>query len=200
MCPELAGANLQTENAWPWPRRLVTSDPPRLIDGFRHFHPAARSFSGYHTPYRASSSRLDHTLVFPAASELFAPTSATKRPTTSRSHTPLRSPPWPFSETPATKRKFVRKLTEQEDSKHHDSLAPLAKWCESTLPRFDSLSSADIERFTDAVLEEVATSYHTITASSQPTPPALVKKLKAYLNSLPPPPASILLTPLPLTH
>ena len=69
-------------------------------------------------------------------------------------------PPHPFSETPTTKRKVFHKLTERERSKHHDSLAPLARWCESTLPRFESLSSADIELFTDVVLEEVATSYH----------------------------------------
>ena len=61
---------------------------------------------------------------------------------------------------------------------------PLAKWCESTLPRFDSLSSADIERFTDE--EEVATSYHTITAPPHPPSSALVKKIKASLISLPP--------------
>ena len=67
------------------------------------------------------------------------------------------------------------------------SLRPLAKWCESTLRRLDSLSSADIERFTDAVLEEVATSYHTITAPSHPTSSALVKKIKASLNFLSPP-------------
>ena len=78
-------------------------------------------------------------------------------------------PPHPFTEAPTTKRKVFRKLTERERSKHHDSLAPLARWCESTLPRFESLSSADIELFTDVVLEEVATSYHSITTPSRPT-------------------------------
>ena len=77
MCLELDGANLQTDNGWPWLRRRVTSDPPRLIDTLRHFHPSERSFSRYPTPYRASSSRLDHILLSPAASEFFAPTSAT---------------------------------------------------------------------------------------------------------------------------
>ena len=33
----------------------------------------------------------------------------------------------------------------------------------------------------------MANSYHTITAPSHPTSPALVKKIKASLNSLPPP-------------
>ena len=102
-------------------------------------------------------------------------------------HVHLSSPPHPFSETPTTKRKVFRKLTERERSKHHDSLAPLARWCESTLPRFESLSSADIELFTDVVLEEVATSYHNITAPSHPTSSALVKKIKASLQTLPPP-------------
>ena len=37
------------------------------------------------------------------------------------------------------------------------------------------------------MLEEVATSYHTITAPSHPTSSALVKNVKASLNSLPPP-------------
>ena len=37
------------------------------------------------------------------------------------------------------------------------------------------------------MLEEVATSYHTITAPSHPTSSALVKIIKASLNSLPPP-------------
>ena len=37
------------------------------------------------------------------------------------------------------------------------------------------------------MLEEVATSYHTITAPSHPTSSALVRKIKASLNSLPPP-------------
>ena len=78
MCPELDGANLQTDNEWPWLRRQVTSDPLRLTDTFRHFHPTERSFSRYPTPYRASSSRLDHILLSPAASEFFAPTSATQ--------------------------------------------------------------------------------------------------------------------------
>ena len=73
MCPELDGANPQTDNEWPWLRRQVSSDPPRLIDTFRHFHPIERSFSRYPTPYRASSSRLDHILLSPAASEYFAP-------------------------------------------------------------------------------------------------------------------------------
>ena len=50
-----------------------------------------------------------------------------------------------------------------------------------------SLSSADIELFTDVVLEEVATSYHNITTPSHPISSALVKKIKASLHSLPPP-------------
>ena len=37
------------------------------------------------------------------------------------------------------------------------------------------------------MLEEVATSYHTMTTPSHPTSSALVKKIKASLNSLPPP-------------
>ena len=78
-------------------------------------------------------------------------------------------------------------MTERERSKHHASLAPLARWCESTLPRFESLSSADIQLFTDVVLEEVATSYHNITTPSHPTSSALVKKIKASLQTLPPP-------------
>ena len=192
MCPELDGANLQTNNEWPWLRRLVTSDLPRLIDTFGHFHQAARSFSRYPTPYRASSSRLDHILISLAASESFSPTSATIQTDdkTSDHHSVTYTsqvPPHPFSETPTTKRNVFRKLTERDRSTHHDSLAPLAKWCESTLRHFNSLSSTDIELFTDAVLEEVATSYHTITAPSQPTSSALVKKIKVSLNSLPPP-------------
>ena len=190
MCPELDGVNLQTDNEWPWLRRQVTSDPPRLIDTFRHFHPTERSPSQYPTPYRASSSRLDNILLSPAASEFFAPRSATMQTDDKTSdHHPItytsQVPPHPFSETPTTKRKAFRKLTERERSKHHDSLAPLAGWCESTLPRFESLSSADIELFTDVVLEEVATSYHTITTPSHPTSSALVKKIKASLQSLP---------------
>ena len=145
MCPERDGANLQTDKAWPCLWRLVTSDPPRLIDTFRHFDPAARSFSRYPSQYRASSSRLDQILV---------------------SRQPQNSSPRP------------PQLTEQERSKYHDSLAPLAKWCESTLPCFDSLSSADIESFTDAVLEEVATSYHTITAPSTLPPQPWSRKSK----------------------
>ena len=82
---------------------------------------------------------------------------------------------------------MFRKLTERERSKHHESLAPLARWCESTLPHFGSLSSADIALFTDVVLEEVATSYHNITTTSHPTSSALVKKIKASPNSLPAP-------------
>ena len=108
-------------------------------------------------------------------------------------------PPNPFSETPTTKRNVFQELTERGRSKHHDSLVPLAKWCESTLPQFDPLSSADIERFTDEVLEEVATSYHTIRASSHATSSALVKKIKGSLISLPPLQA-ILLPLLPWTH
>ena len=182
MCPELDGANLQTDNEWPWLRRQVTSDPPRLIDTFRHFHPTERSFSRYPTPYRASSSRLDHILLSPAASEFFAPTSATIQTDDKTSdHHPVtytsQVPPHPFSKTP----------TERQRSKHHDSLAPLARWCESTLPRFESLSSADIELFTDVVLEEVATSYQNITTPSHPTSSSLVKKIKASLQTLPPP-------------
>ena len=96
-------------------------------------------------------------------------------------------PPHPFSETPTTKRKVFRKLMERERSTHPDSLAPLANWCESALPHFDSLFWADIPLFTDVVLEKVATSYHTIIAPSQPSSSALVKKVKASLNSLPPP-------------
>ena len=191
MCPELHGANLQTDNEWPWLRRQVTSDPPRLMDTFRHFHPTERSFSRYPTPYRASSSRLDHILLFPTASEFSAPTSATIHTDEKTSdHHPVtytsQVPPHPFSEAPTTKRKVFRKLTERERSKHHDSLAPLARWCESTLPRFESLSSADIEHFTDVVLEEAATSYHNITTTSHSSS-ALVKKIKASLHSLPPP-------------
>ena len=192
MCPELDGSNLQTDNEWPWLRRQITSDPPRLIDTFRHFHPTERSFSRYPTPYRASSSRLDHILLSPAASEFFAPTSATIQTDDKTSdHHPVtytsQVPPHPFTEAPTTKRKVFRKLTERERSKHHDSLAPLARWCESTLPRFESLSSADIELFTDVVLEEVATSYHSITTPSRPTSSALVKKIKESLQTLPPP-------------
>ena len=56
MCPELDGVNLRTDNEWPWLGKQVTSDPPRLIDTFRNFHPTERSFSRYPTPYRASSS------------------------------------------------------------------------------------------------------------------------------------------------
>ena len=194
MCPELDGANLQMDNEWPWHQRLVTSDPPRLIQTVRHFHPATRSFPQFPTPYRASSSRLDHILISLPASEFFAPTSGTIQTDDKTSgHHPFtytsQVPPDPFPETPTTKRNVFRKLTEQERSTHHDSLAPLATWCEYTLPRFDSLSSTDIERFTDAVLEEVATSYHTITAPSHPTSSALVKGIKASLNSLPPLPS-----------
>ena len=183
MWPELDGANLQTDNEWPWLRRQVTSDPPRLIDTFRHF-------SRYPTPYRASSSRLDHILLPPAASEFFAPTSATIRTDDKTSdHHPVtytsQVPPQPFSETSTTKRKVFRKLTVRERSKHHDSLAPLARWCESTLLRFESLSSADIELFTDVVLKEVATSYHNITTPSHPTSSALVTKIKASLQTQP---------------
>ena len=116
MCPELDGANLQTDNEWPWLWRQVTSDPPRLIDTFRHFHPPARSFSRYPTPYRASSSRLDHILISPTASEIFHPVTYTSQ-----------VPPHPFSESPTTKKKVFRKLTEPEGSTHHDSLAPLAR-------------------------------------------------------------------------
>ena len=192
MCPELDGANLQTDNEWPWLHRQVRSNPPRLIDTFRHFHPTERSFSRYPTPYRASSSRLDHILLSPAASEFVAPTSATIQTDDKTSdHHPVtytsQVPPHPFSETPTTKRKVFRKLTERKRSKHHNSLAPLARWCESTLPRFESSSSADIELFTDVVLEEVATSYHNITTPSQPTSSALVKKIKVSLQTLPPP-------------
>ena len=111
----------------------------------------------------------------------------TKRQTTTQSRTPLKSPPNPFSEAPTTKRKVFRKLTERGRSKHHDSLAPLAQWCESTLPCFESLSSADIELFTDVALEEVGTSYHNITTLSHPTSSALVKKVKGSLQTLAPP-------------
>ena len=192
MCTELDGANLQTDNEWPWLRRQVTSDPPRLIDTLRHFHPTERLFSQYPTLYRASSSRLDHILLSPAASEFFAATSATIQTDDKTSdHHPVtytsQVPPHPFSETPTTKRNIFRKLTEHERSKHHDSLAPLARWCESTFPRFESLSLADIELFTDVVLEEVGTSYHNITTPSHPTSSALVKKIKASLQALPPP-------------
>ena len=111
MCPELDRANLQTDNEWPWLCRQVTSDPPRLIDTFRHFHPTERSFSRYPTPYRASSSRLDHIVLSPAASEFFAPTSATiqtddKRQTTTQSRTPLKSPPTPSLKHPPLRGKF----------------------------------------------------------------------------------------------
>ena len=124
-------------------------------------------------------------------SELFDSTSATIQTDDKTSHHhpfmyTSQAPPLTLSKSPTTKRKLFAELTEQEPSKHHDSLAPLAKWCESTLRRFDSLSSADVERFTDAVLEEVATIYHTIKAPSHPTSSALVKKIKASLNSLPP--------------
>ena len=174
MCPELDRANLQTDNEWPWLRRQVTSDSPCLIDTFRHFHPTARSFSRYPSPCRASSSRLDHICISPAASEFFAPPSATIQTDdeTSDDHPVTytsQDPPRPFSETPTTKRKVFRKQTERERSEHHDSLAPLAQWCESTLPHFECFSSADIEHFTDVVLEEVASSYHTITTPSHPT-------------------------------
>ena len=173
------------------------------MDTFRHFHPTERSFSPYPTPYRASSSRLDHILLSPAASEFFAPTSATIQTDdkTSDNHPVTYTsqvPPHPFSETATTKRKVFCKLTERERSKHHDSLAPLARWCESTLPHFESSSSADIELFTDVVVEEVAASYHNITTPSHPTSSALVKKLKASLQTLPPP--TIPTTPLPWTH
>ena len=192
MCPELDGANLQTDNEWPWLRRQVTSDPPRLIDTLPHFHPTERSFFRYPTPYRASSSRLDHILLSLAASEFFAPTSATiQTDDKSSDHHQVtytsQVPPNPISENFTTKRKVFRKLTERERSKHHDSLAPLARWCESILPRFESLSSADIELFTDVVLEEVASGYHSITTPSHPTFSALVKKIKASLPTLPPP-------------
>ena len=181
MCPELDRANLQTDNEWPWLRRQVTSDPPRVMDTFQHFHLTKRSFSRYRTPYRASSSRLDHILLSPVASELFAPTSATI-PTEDKTsdHHPVtytsQVPPHPFSETPTTKNKVFRKLTERERSKHHNSLAPLARRCECTLPHFESLSLADVELFTDVVLEEVVTSYHNITTPSHPTSSALVEK------------------------
>ena len=126
-----------------------------------------------------------------AASEYFAPTSATIQTDDKTSdHHPVtytsQVPPHPFSERPTTKRKAFRKLTERKRSKHHDSLAPLARWCESTLPRLESLFSADIELFTDVVLEEVATSYHNITTPSHLTSSALVKKIKASLQTLPP--------------
>ena len=192
MCSELDGANLQTDNEWPGLQSLVMSDQPRLIDTFGHFHPGAWSFSRYPTPYRAGSTCLDHILISPAASEFFAPTSAPiqtydKTP----DHHPVtytsQVPPHTFSETPTTKRNVFRKLTEQERSTHRDSLAPMAKWCESTLPCFDSLSSTDMERSREAVLEEVSTSYHTISAPTHPTSSALVKKIKASLKSLPPP-------------
>ena len=70
-------------------------------------------------------------LVSPAASEFFAPTSATIQTDDKTSdHHPVtytsQVPPHPFSETLTTKRKLFRKLTEQERSKHHDSLATLA--------------------------------------------------------------------------
>ena len=131
-------------------------------------------------------------MLSPAASDFFAPTSATIQTDDETSdHHPVtyatQVPPHPVSETPTTKRKVFRKLTERERSKHHDSLAPLARWCESTLPRFESLSSADIVLFTDVVLEEVATSYHNITTPSHPTSSALVKKIKASLQTMPPP-------------
>ena len=118
ICPELDGANLQTDNEWPWLQRQVTSDPPRLIDTFRHFHPAARSFFQYPCPYRASSSRLDHILISPAAAEFFAPSSATIQTDNKTSdHHPVRYtsqvPPHPFSATPTTKRKVFRNLTER---------------------------------------------------------------------------------------
>ena len=191
MCPELDRANLRTDNEWPWLRRQVTSDPPRLIDTFRHFHLTARSLSRYPSPYRASSSRLDHISISPAASELFAPTSTTIQTDDKTSdHHPVtytsQVPPRPLSETPTTRRKVLCKLTERERSKQDNSRAPLARWCESTIPHFKSLSSADIELFTDVVLNEVATSYHTITTPSHPTSSALVNKIKAFLNSLPP--------------
>ena len=129
MCPELDGENLQMDNTWPWLRRLVTSDPPRLIDTLGHFHTAAQSFSRYPSPYRASSSRLDHFLVSPAASEFFLPTSATMQTHDRTSdHHPVtytsQVPPHPFFETPTPKRKDICKQTEQEREKHHDSLAP----------------------------------------------------------------------------
>ena len=109
--------------------------------------------------------------ALPDALRIFCLTSATIHTDEKRSdHHPVtytsQVPPQPFSEAPTTKRKVFRKPTERERSKHHDSLAPLARWCESTLPRFESLSSADIELFTNVVLEEVATSYHNITTPS----------------------------------
>ena len=126
------------------------------------------------------------------ASEFFSPTSATIQTDNETSdHHPVtyssQVPPHPFFETPTTQRKVFRKLTEQERSKDHNSLAPLARWCEATLPRFESLSSADIELFTDVVLEEVATSNHNITTPSHPTSSALVQKIKVSLQTLPPP-------------
>ena len=131
-------------------------------------------------------------MLSPAASKFLAPTSATIQTDDKTSdHHPVtytsEVPPHPFSETPTTRRKVFCKLTERERSKHHDSLAPLARWCESTLPCFESLSSADIELFTDVVLEEVATSYQNITTPSHPTSSALVKRIKASLQTLPPP-------------
>ena len=135
--------------------------------------------------------------ALPGGLGIFAPTSATvqtddktsdRHPVTYTSQVP----PHPFSETPTTKRKVFRKLTEQERSKHHDSLAPLARWCESTLPEFESLSPADIELFTDVVLEEVATSYHNITTPSHPISSALVKKKKSDpANPAPPQPSQL---------
>ena len=105
MCPEVDGANLQNDNEWPWLRRQVMSDPPRLIDTFGHFHPAKWSFSRYPTSYRAGSSRLDHILISPAASEFFFPPPqpskpTTKRQTTTQSHTTPKSPPTPSPKLP----------------------------------------------------------------------------------------------------
>ena len=70
-------------------------------------------------------------LVSPAAPEFFAPTSATIQTDDKTSdHHPVtytsQVPSHPFSETLTTKRKLFLKLTEQERSKHHDSLATLA--------------------------------------------------------------------------
>ena len=161
-------------------RYLPALSPDRAV-----FLPISHPVQGEQQPTRPY-------FALPSGLGDLAPTSATIQTDEKTSdHHPVtytsQVPPHPFSKTPTTKRKVFRKLTERERSKHHDSLAPLARWCESILPRLESLSLADIELFTDVVLGEVATSYHTITTPSHPTSSALVKKIKASMQTLPPP-------------
>ena len=158
MCPEVDAANLQAGNKWPWLQRLVTGAPhASSIASDTSIHP--------HSPFpdtpphtgRAATASITSSPP-QQFSEFFTPTSATIQTGDKTSdHHPVtytsQIPPHPFSETPSTKRKVFRILTQKERSTHVGSLAAWAKWCESTLPRFYSLSSADIECFTGAVLE-----------------------------------------------